>query len=322
MNLGQIETAILDRLNLDATNPAPQVQRRIRRYVNDVQRELLSKKGIGSRIRNVVLTCSTAANSPFLTLPQAMVSLRILTDRTNNVILDEVTLEYLRYTDPGLKASSAVSYQYAIIGFAAPVAADPTAVTQLSAVSDSSNDGVGTAVSVEGVTSNGQYRKANISMNGLTPVNLDAVATWQNLTKFYLSSPARGNVSLKDSLGNVLAVIAAGRQFARYSRIHLYPTSTAVNTLTVDGELHIEDMLNAADEPYIPEDFHDLFEVGALSKEYSHRDKGQQYAQLKSEYTVRTAELRTWLRRTTGVAWNQSRQRRFSQLGSNYPPGT
>lgn len=322
MNLGQIETSILDRLNLDATKPAPDVQRRIRRHVNTVQRELLSKKGIGSRIRNIVLSCTTVANSPFLVLPQAMVSLRILRNLTNNQILDESPLEIIRAMNPGNTITTTTPSNYAILGFSSPVAADPAAATQLSAVSTSASDGVGTAVSVEGVTSNGQYRKANISLNGLTPVNLDANATWQNLTKFYLSSPSAGDVSLKDSGGNVLAVIAAGRKFARYSKLLLGPTPSSVITLTADGELHIEDMINAADEPYIPEDFHDLFELGALMKEYSSRDKGQQYSALKGEYVVRTAELRTWLRRPTGVSWRAQRAARFSQLGPWFPAGS
>lgn len=323
MNLGDIETSIFDQLGLDATKAAPDVGRRIRRHINTVQRELLSKKGIGSKIRNVVLTCTTVANSPFLTLPQAMVALRILRNITNNQILDEAPLEYIRAANPGNNITTTTPSLYNILGFAAPVAADPAAATQLSAVSTSASDGVGTAISVEGVTSNGQYRKANISLNGLTPVNLDANATWQNLTKFYLSSPAAGDVSLKDSIGNVLGVIAAGRQNARYSRLILAPTPSTAIILTADGELHIEDMINAADEPYIPEDFHDLFELGTLMKEYrSPRDKGTQYAQVKGEYIVRTAELRTWLRRPTGVAWSSQRAARFSQLGPWFKAGT
>lgn len=324
MNLGQIETSIFDQLGLDATKPGPDVQRRIRRHINTVQRELLTKKGIGQRIRTINgLTCSTVANSPYLTLPQAMVSLRIIRNILNNQILDEASVEFIRALNPGNNVTTTTPSNYAILGFAAPVAADPVAVTQLSAVSTSASDGVGTAVSVEGVTSNGQYRKANISLNGLTPVNLDANATWQNLTKFYLSSPSAGDVSLKDSSGNVLAVIAAGRKYARYSRLLLGPTPSSVISLSLDGELHIEDMISAADEPYIPEDFHDLFELGALMREYrSPRDKSSQYREVKAEYKDRTAELRTWLRRPTGVAWNQARMLRFSQLGPYYRAGT
>ncbi len=324
MNLGQILTSIFDQLGLDATKASPDVGRRITRHINTVQRELLSKKGIGARIRSVNgLTLTTVANSPYVTLPQAMVSLRIIRNVTDNQILDEATVEDIRAQNPGNILTTTTPSLYAILGFAAPVAADPSAATQLSAVSTSASDGTGTAVSVEGVTTNGQYRKANISLNGVTPVNLDSATTWQNLTKFYLSSPAAGDVSLKDSSGNVLAVIASGRKFARYSRLLLGPTPSSAITLTLDGELHIEDMINAADEPYIPEDFHDLFELGALMKEYrSPRDKGTQYSQVKGEFIVRTAELRTWLRRPTGLAWNTQRAARYSQLGPYYRAGT
>lgn len=323
MNLGQIETSIFDQLGLDATKAAPDVERRIRRHINTVQRELLTKKGIGSRIRSVVLTCTTTANSPFVRLPQAMISLRILRDRSTNRILDEATVEEIRASDPGQTFTTTTPTMYALVSFASPVNTDPSAATQLSAVSTSASDGTGTAVSVEGITSNGQYRKANISLNGTTPVNLDSNVTWTNLTKFYLSSPAAGDVSLKDSSGNVLAVIAAGRKNARYVALLLSQTPSTALTLTADGELHIEDMINAADEPYIPEDFHDLFELGALMREYrSPRDKGSQYSAVRGEYAVRTAELRTWLRRTTGVAWQTQRGARFSQLGPWFSAGT
>lgn len=322
MNLGQIETAVYDQLGVDATSPQPELQRRVRHNINTVQRELMTKKGIGSRLRKVILAASTQAGIPTMTLPQAMVSFRIVRDLTNNRTLDQVSLEWIRAADPGNTSSTSTPWAYALMGFAAPVAADPAAATALKAISDSASDGLGTAVSVEGVTSNGQYRKASISMNGTTQVSLDSSVAWTNLSKFYLSSPAAGNVSLKDSSGNVLAVIAQGRQFARYTRILLYSTPSTVLSLTFDGELHIEDMLNAADEPYVPEDFHDIFELGALSKEYSKQDKGGQYGTLLSAYRKRTAELRVWLGRPTGLAWWSERNRHFSQLGPWFSAGT
>lgn len=321
MNLGLIETDIYDTLNL-GRNPDSAVQRHIRRYINDVHREVLTKKNIGPRLRRQLLTFNTSGTSPFCVLPQSVVRVFILTDRTNNNILQEYTLQSLRYSDPGLQSSGAIPYAYVIMNLAAPVAKDPTAATQLFAVSDSALDGTGLSVNVEGLTSDGQYLKASVGMNGVTPVALSTVLTWLNITKFYLSAPAQGHISLKDGLGNVLGVISPSRAYNRYSRIHLFPTSTAVLALTADVELHIEDMANPADEPILPEDFHDILVSGALAKEYNRRSKASDAGIQLSLTKKRIGELQVWMTRPTGTPYNDSRPRRFSTLGPNFPNGS
>jgi hypothetical protein len=321
MNLSEIEVTIYDRLNL-GVNPDSVVQRYIRRFVNDTYREVLTKKNIGARLRRQLLTFTTSATSPFCVLPQAVSRIFIVTDRTNNNLLDEISLQDLRYTDPGLTSSSAVPYGYVIENMSAPVAADPAAATALKIISDNASDGSGVAVNVEGVTSDGQLFKASSGLNGLTQASIGSVATWLQITKFYLSSPAQGHVSLKDSSGNVLGVISPGRQFARYTRLHMVPTSTSALTLTVDCELRIEDMMTGSDESLIPEDFHDILIEGALAKEYRRRSKATDAGTCESLKKDRVKDLQVWLTRPTGVAQGNNRQKRFSQLGSNFPPGT
>lgn len=321
MNLGLIETDIYDTLNL-GRNPDSAVQRHIRRYINDVHREVITKKNIGPRVRRQLIAFNTSGTSPFCVLPQSVVRIFILTDRTNNNILDEYTLQSLRYSDPGLKSSAAIPYAYVIMNLSAPVATDPVAATQLFVVSDSALDSSGLAVNVEGLTSDGQYYKASIALTGVTPVAVSPVSTWLNITKFYLSAPAQGHVSLKDGSGNVLGVISAGRTYNRYSRIHMFPTSTAVLSLTADVELHIEDMSSPSDEPIIPEDFHDILVSGALAKEYARRSKGSDSGTQASITRKRISELQVWMTRKTGTPFNQDRPRRFSQLGPNFPNGS
>lgn len=321
MNLATIEVSIYDRLNL-GPNPDQNIQRGIRRFVNDTLREVLTAKW-ASRLRRQLLTFSTTGVSPFVTLPASATHVYIVTDRTNNNLLEEISVEQLRYNDPGLKSSSAIPYAYAIYNFAAPVTQDPiTSNVSLTLVSDSVSDGSGTSANVEGVTSDGQYYKGSVLLNGTTPVTITAPAAWLEITKFYLSVPAQGHVSLKDSGANVLAQISPGRSYARYTRLHLYPNCTAVLTLTADVELHIEDMSVGGDEPILPEDFHDALIFGGLEKEYLRRrqlDLAGTFTTLKRQ---RIAQLQSFLARQTGTPFNQSRPRRFSQLGPNFPSGS
>src|SRR5260221_8494845 len=118
-------------------------------------------------------------------------------------------------------------------------------------------------------------------MNGLTAVSFGATLTWLQITKFYIqlgtgaTTTAVGNVTLNSvsGLGAELSRITAGHSYARYSRLHLHPTPTQVNTYYADVVLHVEDLANADDEPFLPEDFHYLLKVGAKRKEYDKREK-------------------------------------------------
>jgi hypothetical protein len=312
MNLGQIETQVYDSLNI-GQNPDSSVQRRIRRLVNETYREVLTKKNVGVVLRRQTLAFSTSATSPFCVLPQAVARIFFVVDRTNNNELDEYDLSYLRYIDPGLKSSSAVPYAYVIMNLAAPVAADPAAATQLFVISDNAADVA--SVSVEGVTSAGQLLKANVAMTGTSSIALNTTTTWLQITKFYLSAAAVGNVSLKDSGGNVLGIISAGHSYARYTRLHMYPTSTAVLALTADVELRIEDMVNTGDEPIIPEDFHDVLVDGAIARDLRRRGKMQDYGAVEGARRKRVAELQVWCNKKTGTAHPERLPRRFSQLG-------
>ena len=80
------------------------------------------------------------------------------------------------------------------------------------------------------------------------------------VTKFYLSAVAAGFVTLFDAAvaGNELARIEIGKAYSRYVGIQLFPTPSAAVTYYVDYTRVIPDMVNPADEPLLPEDFHEL----------------------------------------------------------------
>lgn len=325
MNLGEIEGSLYDQLGFPTT-PDSSTIRKFRRYINTTQREILGKRGL-SRLRRGILTFTSTANSPLAVLPQSCVHISIIADRTNRTVLDQISLQDMRFRDPGVASLSSNPDAYVVVNMASPVALDPSAAAALYVISDSAADGTGISASIEGTITGGYYRKASVAMNGLTAVAVDTSTAWEHITKFYVSSGAAGNITLRQTsgVGTELARITLGRTYARYTLLYLCPTPASAITYYCDCELHIEDMTAPKDEPYLPEDFHWLLESGALRREYEKREKGTQWKIEEDRYRQGLADLKLWVNRTGGVSIGGQRTgvpRRFSQLGSNYPPGS
>lgn len=321
MNLGDLRLSIFDRLGYNAS-PDSQVIRRVDRYINTSHREIVTRKQMG-KLRRWVLPFNSVANSPFAVLPQSAVMILAIADRTTNRILDEISLQDLRARDPGLKFSSTIPDSYVVLNMASSIAADPAAATQLFVQSDSAADGSGLMANVEGTITGGYFRRAQVSMNGLTPAAVDSSTAWIHVSKFYLTGKCTGNVTLTDGV-NELARIAPGRTRGRYTTIHLSGTPAAVYTYYADVELHIEDMINPSDEPYTPEDYDWLLECGALRLEYQRRG-GAALPQWKVEqarWEQGVRDLQSFVTRLTGVARGGTRKVGFSQLGWAFPAGS
>lgn len=320
MNLGDTRLALYDRLGFNSS-PDSVVTRRLDRYINTSHKEIITKKSMG-RLRRTVLPFTSNAGSPFAVLPQAAVQVLAIADRATNRILDEITLQDLRARDPGLNFASTIPDAYTIINMAASVALDPSSATQLFAVSTSAADGTGISAIVEGIITGGYYRRAMTAMNGVTPVALDSSTAWIHITKFYLSGQATGNVTLtQGNGGNELARVVPGRSRARYTQIHFSGTPAAAATYYADVELHIDDMVNPSDEPYIPEDYDWLLECGALRLEYLRRGSPaiMQYKAELGRWIDGVKELQAFVTRLSGVARGPRRSYQFSQLPWNYP---
>src|SRR5437870_2091245 len=110
MVLSEIEGSIYDRHGFGA-NPDSSHVRGIRRFINLTHREILTKKGF-SRLRRAVLPFTSVSNSPFAVLPQAAVSIAAIADRTSSRILDELSLQDLRRSNPSMRSVGSIPYGY------------------------------------------------------------------------------------------------------------------------------------------------------------------------------------------------------------------
>lgn len=327
MNLADIRTDLYDRLSLTTTPPTA-VSARLDRFINQTHKRILAKKGF-TKLRRHVLTAACVANEPFMTLPQAMTRVIIVTDRVNRWPLDEISIQDSRRRDPGIAQLVSYPNAYYVDNFSSATARDPSAACQPFVVSDDAADGATKKVYIEGIITGGYFRSASIAMNGLTPVAVDALATWVYIQKFYFQNTAgttaspTGNVTLTEgSGGNELARLGPGRSYGRYTRLGLYGTPTQANTYYVDGDLHVSDMAQADDEPLIPEDWHPMIVSGALAMEYRKRERLDLMGAEMREFKEMEDGLKLYLASQSGVARNPQTPALFSQLGPNFPAGS
>lgn len=308
MNFGDIQLAIYDRLNFGAT-PDPAIQRQVKFDINVGHRQILGSKGFGI-LRRAILPATSTASSPYMVLPQAATSIIVIVDRANNRILRPISLQDVRYRDPGQNFTGSIPDSYTVLNYAAAVAVDPSVAASLFVISDSANDSTGTSINIEGLTTGGLYRRASISMNGVTAVNIaSTISNWIHVIKFYSSALSAGNITLREGsgVGTELARIQPGRSYPRYTQIYLQGIPAAAQTYYCDVELHVEDMVNGTDEPLIPEDYHWMLVSSGLQRYYFKRKDFDAYRLERGDWGVGLGNLGAFVRRRAGVATSGQR---------------
>ena len=252
------------------TSPPSDVTTRIKAMVNQTHRSLLSHPTLQS-LRDDTITFDSTSGTVRYGLPPNIALVQTITERTNRIRLVQMSLDELRYIDPGL-TSSGTSTRYVLHGIQA-VAVQPSAAAEIFVKSTSASD-TGTAY-MEAVRTGGYRVSLSVTMTGTTGVTLGAAYTdIVEVTKFYLSTAAVGTVTLRQTSGSgtVLATIPIGYEFSRYQGIQLWPTPTATITYYVDYMRTIPDLVNNTDEPLLPEDFHWMLSEGAMVHELRNHD--------------------------------------------------
>ena len=298
MNFLSISQAVYRRVKLSDT-PSTADTTRIQQFINLWYREILAMPGM-DRFRDTVLTFATVNTQKQYGLPQALTRVRSLYDVTNQRRIQPQTVDWLRNVDPGLTAtSSTVNYWIPLNGYGAVQQTLTTTGVGLWVVSDTAGDTTQKAyletTRLSGVRA-GTAVAAGTTLNGITRVQVGTRTDHIEVVKFYLDVVPAGTISLYDAAaaGNLLAQITPGRTQARYFMLQLYPTPSAVITVSVDCQRSIEDLTNNTEEPLFPEDFHHVLVHGASYEEWLNRNDDRK----KEEYTRLTKVLAD-LRHTT-----------------------
>lgn len=315
MTLSEIEQDVYRRLGKATASPDTATQTRIRAFINQRLRRILSEVGTG-RLRDDVFTVASVANTPRVALPQAITKVHRIFEIANGRNLRLMTLDALREYDPRSINYTGTPDYFVPLGYTA-VAAQPSNASELFIQSNAAGDTQN--LTVEGVLATGERRTVTKALTGVTPVSLaSTVTTWTVIERVYVATAAVGTILVTEDsgAGAELARITVGRTAPRYYTVLLYPTPAAVITYYVDAEWEIADMSVAGDVPPLPDDFHYLLSVGARLDEYEKGDDEKRRGIVEREWAQGIIRLKWHL---YGLQAKEGPPPRRSNLGPWFP---
>ena len=288
-------------------------------YANEVHRELLALPGLET-LRDDQITLAATALQQRFALPSIVGRVLAVTDRTNQIVLRELTPAEIRRRNPGLLVTG-LPAAFARTGSTACVT-PPAIGATLTVVSSAAGD-TSQTVTIHAVRSAGYTAVVATTLNGTTPVTIAGSTDFVDLTRIYVSGACVGDVTIARS-GTTYAVIPIGQTFARYTAILLDPIPASAYTYVIDFTREIRDFsATGLDEPWLPQDFHRLLGIGIRMHEYE-KSGDTRYETIAAEYGAGKAALRSWAQ-TDGTNLLSLRRRaadRPSQLGAYYPANT
>lgn len=316
MILSSIQSGVYDKLGLE-TSPGSVIAARVLRNINLAYREIMGD-GVFKLLRNRVLAVTTVANSVNCVLPQVASEIYKLVNRSNQLDLTEADLSWIREQDPGQTQLTTTPYRYAVANYQSPTAKRVSASAQMYVDSTSAGD-VQTAY-IEVITAQGYVRQASVTVTGVTEAAIGPADTIEVLD-FYLSSAAVGEVTLLQGTGGTeVARIGIGRTRAKYTMLELFPGTSEAITLYADCKLDITELVNATDEPLVPDDYCEAIMWGAVKREAYKREKGM--VDPESERMKIINRYKHEIAKKSGNASTDRNDAGFSQLGPWFPRGT
>jgi hypothetical protein len=334
VTLNEIEQDLYRRLGFNTSTPDTATQTRLRAFINETQREILSEPGMESLLYDTI-TFPSVASTPTYSIPPAIAKIRNVYDTTNLIKLAPRSLGWYRGAYPSPTLTTGLPDSYVELGNSA-VAVQPSNASELFTTSSAGGDST-KRLHIEGYITGGYYMSATADLTALTgaagAVSFGAtITTWIEITKFYLTlstgltAIATGNITLlEDSgAGTELARIPIGQSYATYKKIALAPCPSSAVTYTVDFQRDVQDMAFAPDQPLLPERFHRLLGIGARMREYEKQDQPRRYAQAQAEYLYGLKKLKFFLYSQAVGSPNLrgGQTERPSQLGGQYPAGS
>lgn len=316
MTRNDLEQAVYRRTNKNTSSVDTATQTRIRHFLNQRHRRLLAMPGLHF-LRETVLSFASVASQSRYALPHVAAVTRMW-ETTNDRDLDPLSKDEYRLINPNPDNFAGTPTHWVFLGYE-PVSVQPANASSLFLKSTSASDTQTAYVETE--ITGGYPRVQSVALTGVTAVDLGAtITTNERVTKFYLASAAAGVVTLHEDSGSgtELARIGIGQTTQKYWVFHLHPQPSAVVTYFADAELVVADFAQDTDEPWVPEDFHCLLELGATMDEMIKMDDSR-YAAVATEYADEMEKLEYWIAKQ---AAGRETPRGWSRLGPQFEAGT
>ena len=303
-----------------ASSPAAAISTRIRGYLNDRHRRLLTLPGTEICRRETGPSVTLVANQAIYALDMPIQKVLSIRDTTNDQRLVQRDLDWYRRVDPDPQSGT---QEYWIPMRWGPALRD-IGGTGLWVASSSASD-TDVNVSVETIDTNGSVTTVTANTDGVTRVAIGAATNHQRLLRFNADAAAVGVLSLFDAAaaGNTVSKILLGRTQAQFLEIALWPTPAAADTIVVDYVHYIRDFTVAYDEPQLPTDFHYLVALGAKIDEANKKDDKARVQQWMGEWETGKRLLINFLNNhaETIIVPGELDDTGRSNLGAAFPAG-
>lgn len=318
MTLGTMLSDLYRRLGF-AASPDTSVTTRLTAFLNESHHDILGRPGM-DRLRRSSLTFASVASQSQYAMPPIVGRVRAVIDPTNDINLGGRDWGWYRDTEPDPSSETGTPQAFIPYGIAA-VSKQPSNASKIYVDSTAAGD-TNTAY-VEGFRTGGYPFSWSGLMTGATAVQVGAYTDIIEITKFYLSAAAVGDVTLNEDAegGTELGKIPIGSTFARFWVVALWPTPSAAITYTIDCDRIVPEMSATNDQPLLPDDFHRVLLAGARMREYEKQDDTR-LSVAKAEYEQGIRELRWWCSAQPTVIVSTRQAAPASRLGAWYPAGT
>lgn len=292
MTLSDILADVARRLN-KATTLDSATSTRLTAFVNQRHRELLTLPDC-QQFRDDVISFATVANQSRYALPQAVARVHRMWHAGDERVLTEQSMGWYRAIAPDPSVQTGDPEVFCVQGMTR-VAQQPADASQIWAKSTNASD-TAIVLRIEGVITGGYQQIANVTLTGTTAIQIGTLATWEQVDSVYISTAAAGTVTLHEDsgTGTELARIAIGATMPHYWTIHLWPTPTDAQTLSLDYAREVRDMSQNTDEPLLPLDFHRMLVYGACMDECLKTDDPR-YSIFEREWEKARMLLLNWI---------------------------
>lgn len=307
------------------SSPASDVVTKIKRYVNEGIRTILSEPGL-SRLVDSDSTYSFAsvASQARYVLPEPIARITHISERTNDRTLTVMPLSEYRFAEPDPASTSGTPVCYVPIGRTA-VSVQPSDSSQLLVKSTSASD-TGSAY-LETIEADGTVKSTTLAnLTGTTPVNI-GTATSLEVLDFYVATAAVGTITLHEDTGSGTELARIGIGHTRplhYYAIYLWPTPAAAVTYLVDYRRDVFDLVQNTDEPDLPLDTHSAVVAYAVMREWEQKSDTDRLVMAKARYDKALSRLKYATQTLSDElpVSGRGRVRGHSRLGGWFPADT
>lgn len=267
MTFLELQNAVLEAVGHPSTvSSVPRT--RIKRHLNSWQREILTRPGFSRMLRDSEYTFTSVTSQAVYGLGIPMGRLLGISNASNQTLLAERDLAWLRRNDPGLTATGSPAAAYIPRSWF-PVQTQPSAAAAIFAKSTSAADTT-QVIDWEFTTSAMQRVSGSTTLTGTTALALGTATTVVEIVKLSMRTVAAGTVTITQTsgAGATLLTLPIGQQFGRFLHVQLWPTPASALTYRLDCTREIEDMVQDTDQPLLPRDFHPILALGAEYEEW------------------------------------------------------